>query len=55
MEGNKVMLRERERVEQGTQDSPAVAPFIQGDGVGNELTYFHHLRSAKSQRAESSH
>ncbi len=33
-----------ERVEQGTQDTNL--SYVQGDGVGGELAYFHHLRSA---------
>ncbi len=35
-----------ERVEQGTQDTALWGSYIQGDGVGGELAYFHHLRSA---------
>ncbi len=35
-----------ERVAQGTQDTTLWGSYIQGDGVGSELAYFHHLRSA---------
>ncbi len=35
-----------ERVEQGAQDTALWGSYIQGDGVGGELAYFHHLRSA---------
>ncbi len=35
-----------ERVEQGTQDTALWGSYVQGDGVGGELAYFHHLRSA---------
>ncbi len=35
-----------ERVEQGAQDTTLWGSCIQGDGVGGELAYFHHLRSA---------
>ncbi len=35
-----------ERVEQGTQDTALWVSYVQGDGVGGELAYFHHLRSA---------
>ncbi len=34
-----------ERVEQGTQDTALWGSYVQGDGVGGELGYFHHLRS----------
>ncbi len=34
-----------ERVEQGTQDTRLWGSYFQGDGVGGELAYFHHLRS----------
>ncbi len=33
-------------VEQGTQDTALWGSYVQGDGVGDELPYFHHLRSA---------
>ncbi len=35
-----------ERVEQGTQDTALRGSYVQGDGVGGELDYFHHLWSA---------
>ncbi len=35
-----------ERVEQGTQDTNLWGSYVQGDGVGGELAYFHHLSSA---------
>ncbi len=35
-----------ERVEQETQDSTLWGSYVQGDGVGGELAYFHQLRSA---------
>ncbi len=35
-----------ERVEQGAQDTDLWGSYVQGDGVGRELAYFHHLRSA---------
>ncbi len=35
-----------ERVEQGTQDTALWGSYVQGAGVGGELAYFHHLRSA---------
>ncbi len=35
-----------ERVEQGTQDTPLWGFYVQDDGVGGELAYIHHLRSA---------
>ncbi len=35
-----------DRVEQETQDSTLWGSYVQGDGVGGELAYFHHLRSA---------
>ncbi len=35
-----------ERVEQGIQKATLWGSCIQGDGVGGELTNFHHLRSA---------
>ncbi len=35
-----------ERVEQGTQDTTLRGSYVQGDGVGGELAYLHHLRSA---------
>ncbi len=43
-----VELREDcvEGVEQGTQDTTLWGSYIQGDGVGGELAYFPHLRSA---------
>ncbi len=34
-----------ERVEQGTQDTALWGSYVQGDGVGGELAYFHHLCS----------
>ncbi len=36
----------KERVEQGTQDTDLWGSYVQGDGVGGELVYFHHFRSA---------
>ncbi len=33
-----------ERVEQGAQDTTLWGSYVQGDGVGGELSYFHHLR-----------
>ncbi len=38
-----------ERVEQGTQDTTLWGSYVQGDGVGGELAYFHHLRSASEE------
>ncbi len=38
-----------ERVEQGTQDTALWGSYVQGDGVGGELAYFHHLRSASEE------
>ncbi len=35
-----------ERVEQGTQDATLRGSYVQGDGVGGETAYLHHLRSA---------
>ncbi len=35
-----------ERVEQGTQDTALWGSYVQGDGVWDELAYFHHLMSA---------
>ncbi len=35
-----------ERVEQGTQDTALWGSYVQGDGVGGELPYFHLLRFA---------
>ncbi len=35
-----------ERVEQETQDTTLWGSYVQGDEVGGELVYFHHLRSA---------
>ncbi len=35
-----------ERVEQGAQDTALWVSYVQGDRVGGELAYFHHLRSA---------
>ncbi len=35
-----------ERLELGTQDTALWGSYVQGDGVGGELAYFHHLRSA---------
>ncbi len=35
-----------ERVEQGTQDTALWGSYVQGDGVGREMAYFHYLRSA---------
>jgi len=35
-----------ERVYQGTQDTALWGSYVQGDGVGGELAYFHHLWSA---------
>jgi len=42
--GHTVMCVERE--EQGTQDTALWGSYVQGDGAGSELTYFHYLRSA---------
>ncbi len=38
-----------ERVEQGAQDTALWGFYIQGDVVGGELAYFHHLRSADEE------
>ncbi len=35
-----------ERVVQGTQGTALWGSYVKGDGVGGELAYFHHLRSA---------
>ncbi len=35
-----------ERVEQGTQGTTLWGSYVQGDGVGGKLAYFHHLKSA---------
>ncbi len=34
------------RVEQGAQDTTLWGSYVQGDGVGGLLAYFHHMRSA---------
>ncbi len=34
-----------ERVEQGTQNTALWGSYVQGDGVGGKLAYFHPLRS----------
>ncbi len=38
-----------ERVEQGTQNTALRGSYVQGDGVGGELAYLHHLRSASEE------
>ena len=42
-----------ERVELGTQDTALWGSYVQGNGAGDELAYFHHLRSAGEEARDS--